>query len=90
MATAIECNRMQSGAIECSREQSRAIEGNRPVGPQGLPPEKTLFCSKPGCGLPIGNLSSQLFSNVYLGALDDFMKRELACRHYGATWTTPT
>ena len=48
-----------------------------------LPPEKTLFCSKPGCGLPIGNLSSQLFSNVYLGALDDFMKRDLKCRHYG-------
>ena len=48
-----------------------------------LPPEKSLFHSKPGCGLPIGNLSSQLFSNVYLGALDDFMKRELKCRHYG-------
>ncbi len=48
-----------------------------------LPPEKSLFYSKPGCGLPIGNLSSQLFSNIYLGALDDFMKRELKCRHYG-------
>ena len=48
-----------------------------------LPPEKSLFHSKSGCGLPIGNLSSQLFSNIYLGALDDFMKRELKCRHYG-------
>jgi len=48
-----------------------------------LPKEKSLFHSKPGCGLPIGNLSSQLFSNIYLGALDDFMKRELKCRHYG-------
>ena len=48
-----------------------------------LPPEKSLFHSRPGCGLPIGNLSSQLFSNVYLGMFDDFMKRELGCRHYG-------
>lgn len=48
-----------------------------------LPKEKSLFNSRPGCGLPIGNLSSQLFSNVYLGVLDDFMKRELKCRRYG-------
>lgn len=48
-----------------------------------LPWEKSLFYSKPGCGLPIGNLSSQLFSNIYLGVWDDFMKRELGCRHYG-------
>ena len=48
-----------------------------------LPKDKSLFHSRPGCGLPIGNLSSQLFSNIYLGVLDDFMKRELKCRHYG-------
>lgn len=50
---------------------------------KGLPREKSLFFSKPGCGLPIGNLSSQLFSNVYLNLLDQFMKRELKCKHYG-------
>ena len=48
-----------------------------------LPEDKSLFCSKEGCGLPIGNLSSQLFSNVYLGMLDEFVKRELKVRHYG-------
>lgn len=48
-----------------------------------LPHSKSLFCSRPGCGLPIGNLTSQLFSNVYLSVLDDYMKRELHCRHYG-------
>ena len=48
-----------------------------------LPKEKSLFNSKLGFGLPIGNLSSQLFSNVYLGVLDNFMKRELKCRRYG-------
>lgn len=49
----------------------------------GLPDSKSLFHSPEGCGLPIGNLTSQLFSNVYLGQFDDFMKREVRCRHYG-------
>ena len=31
----------------------------------------------------IGNLTSQLFSNVYLNELDQYMKRTLHCRHYG-------
>ncbi len=48
-----------------------------------LPREKSLFHSPPGCGLPIGNLSSQLFSNVYMNVFDQFMKRRLGCKHYG-------
>lgn len=49
----------------------------------GLDPAKSLFCTEEGCGLPIGNLTSQLFSNVYLNLLDQFCKRELHCRRYG-------
>lgn len=49
----------------------------------GLPADKSLFCSPAGCGLPIGNLSSQLFSNVYLNELDQYVKRNLGCKHYG-------
>ena len=48
-----------------------------------LSPEKSLFHSPEGCGLPIGNLTSQLFSNVYLNVLDQYAKRQLHCRHYG-------
>ena len=48
-----------------------------------MPNDKSLFHSPEDCGLPIGNLTSQLFSNVYLNVLDQFMKRELKCRHYG-------
>jgi RNA-directed DNA polymerase len=33
-------------------------------------------------GLPIGNLTSQFFANVYLNGLDHFVKEQLACRHY--------
>jgi len=48
-----------------------------------LPHDKSLFHSPKGCGLPIGNLTSQLFSNVYLNQFDQFMKRSLHCKHYG-------
>ena len=50
---------------------------------EGLPKNKSLFYADADCGLPIGNLTSQLFSNVYLNRLDQFVKRELKCRHYG-------
>lgn len=63
------------------------IEGCRmrgnPLEWKDLPPEKSLFHSEPGCGLPIGNLTSQLFSNVYLNVLDQYAKSQLHCRHYG-------
>lgn len=48
-----------------------------------MPSSKSLFKTETGCGLPIGNLTSQLFSNVYLSALDEYVKRELRFKHYG-------
>ncbi len=33
-------------------------------------------------GLPIGNLTSQFFGNVYLDGLDHFVKEQLRCRAY--------
>lgn len=33
-------------------------------------------------GLPIGNLTSQFFGNVYLNELDHFVKERLRCRRY--------
>jgi hypothetical protein len=47
-----------------------------------LPPHKTLFKAAPGCGLPIGNLTSQFFANVYLDALDQFVKHHLKAHYY--------
>ena len=44
---------------------------------------KSLFWTTEGCGLPIGNLTSQLFSNVYLNVYDQFVKQELKFKHYG-------
>jgi retron-type reverse transcriptase len=33
-------------------------------------------------GVPIGNLTSQLFANTYLNELDQFLKHELKVKHY--------
>ena len=33
-------------------------------------------------GIPIGNLTSQLFANIYLNELDYFVKHKLRVRHY--------
>lgn len=49
----------------------------------GLPPTKSLYHSSPGCGLPIGNLTSQLFSNIYLNEFDHYVKRGLRIHNYG-------
>ncbi len=49
----------------------------------GLPRSKSLFFAKSGTGLPIGNLTSQLFGNIYLNDLDQFIKRNLKIKYYG-------
>jgi len=49
----------------------------------GLPHAKSLFHLPEGTGLPIGNLTSQLFSNVYLNILDHFVTKELGMEYYG-------
>ena len=48
-----------------------------------VPPHKSLFRCGNHRGLPIGNLSSQFFANVYMDALDQYVKRTLKVRWYG-------
>ncbi|MCR6700893.1 MAG: reverse transcriptase domain-containing protein [Dokdonella sp.] len=47
-----------------------------------VPRHKRLESARPGCGIPIGNLSSQFFANVYLNELDQFVKHELRAPRY--------
>lgn len=35
-----------------------------------------------GTGIPIGNLTSQIFANIYLNELDQFVKHELKIKYY--------
>lgn len=47
-----------------------------------VPPHKRLTEQPAHLGLPIGNLSSQFFANVYLNALDQYIKHQIGARHY--------
>ena len=42
----------------------------------------SFHSSKPGVGLPLGNLTSQLFVNVYMNEFDQFMKHRLKSKYY--------
>lgn len=47
-----------------------------------VPAHKRLTSQPAHLGLPIGNLSSQFFANIYLNELDQFAKHTLGARHY--------
>jgi len=47
-----------------------------------IPKHKSLFSASKNKGLPIGNLSSQFFANLYLNELDHYIKRKLKCHYY--------
>ena len=46
-----------------------------------LPKSKSLFHSKSNYGLPIGNLTSQIFANFYLNGFDHFIKEKLNIKY---------
>jgi len=50
---------------------------------KNLPKSKSLFHSQSFCGLPIGNLTSQVFSNVYLHCFDQWIKTSCQINCYG-------
>ncbi|MBM3435246.1 MAG: hypothetical protein FJY07_03390 [Bacteroidetes bacterium] len=49
----------------------------------GLPKDKSLFHSPHDCGLPIGNLTSQVFANFYMNPFDHFVKTQWNIQYYG-------
>ncbi len=69
-------------SIFCDPTENCLIKG-RKENWNGLPRSKSLFCADKNKGLPIGNLTSQLFGNVYLNDFDHFVKYKLGCRYFG-------
>ena len=49
----------------------------------GLPPSKSLFHYPNNMGLPIGNLTSQIFGNIYMNDFDHYVKKDLGIKYYG-------
>ena len=58
------------------------INGNKELW-KFIPNTKSLFHSPHGCGLPIGNLTSQIFGNIYLNDFDHWVKTDLGIKYYG-------
>lgn len=50
---------------------------------QHLPRSKSIFYSKKDCGLPIGNLTSQVFANFYMHEFDLYVTNLLGLHFYG-------
>lgn len=61
---------------------ARVIYACTPAERAAVPEHKRLASAAPGCGIAIGNLSSQFFANVYLDALDQFVKHRLNVPRY--------
>lgn len=40
------------------------------------------FHVRPGKGIPLGNLTSQLFANIYMHSFDEFVKQKANVKHY--------
>ena len=58
------------------------IRGN-PEGWKKLPRSKSLFAQPRGRGIVIGNLTSQLISNIFLNQLDRYITMKLGYKYYG-------
>lgn len=48
-----------------------------------LPSDKSLFNCPTWVWLPIGNLTSQLFANIYMDIFDKWIKHTIWCKYYG-------
>lgn len=60
------------------------IDGSNPQEPvlDYFPGDDLLTPAERRRGLPIGNLTSQFFANIYLNGFDHFVKQRLKCRFY--------
>ncbi|MCP4628263.1 MAG: RNA-directed DNA polymerase [bacterium] len=64
---------------DCTRDY--VLKGDKGY-PDKIASRKSLFFTNEWKGLPIGNLTSQFFANVYLNELDQFVKHRLKCGYY--------
>ena len=62
------------------RPELNCVLNSKPALWQNMPPGKSLFRNKQGKGVPIGNLTTQLFVNFLLSFLDLYVR--YICRHH--------
>ena len=74
---------VQREIVLMNKPSENCVIRGKPSDWDDLPKDKSLFHSPPDCGLPIGNLSSQVFANFYLNIFDHFVKHDLGMKYYG-------
>ena len=62
--------------------RTNCVMKSKPEAFARVPRHKSLLHMPSDRGLPIGNLTSQFFANVYLNELDQFAKHRLKARYY--------
>jgi len=78
----IEVQRAVHALFAHSVERQGIIHRSTAAERAQVPAYKRLENAAPGCGLPIGNLPSQFFANVYLDPFDQFVKHVLRVPRY--------
>lgn len=71
-----------TGRVLAQDPAQAAIYQGAPERRERVPGHKRLSNMPDGFGLAIGNLPSQLFANIYLNELDQFVKHRLRCQGY--------
>ena len=71
-----------TGRILAQDPAQAAIYQGAPERRERVPEHKRLSNMPDGFGLAIGNLPSQLFANIFLNELDQFVKHRLRCQGY--------
>jgi retron-type reverse transcriptase len=64
---------------DCTKDY---LQRGNPAMHDRIPENKTLFGKNNERGLPIGNLTSQFFANIYLNELDQYVKHTLKVKYY--------
>lgn len=44
--------------------------------------KEIIYSNEGKCGLAIGNYTSQMFANIYLNEVDQYVKHKLHCKYY--------
>ena len=79
---ALEIQRVVHALLATSAQQNGVVHRSTGAERAQVPPHKRLENARQGCGLPIGNLSSQFFANVFLNEFDQFVKHVLKAKRY--------
>jgi len=80
--TLLQIDHVATGIIRQSPIDPKPVVSGRRELLSSIPLHKSLFYAKEGVGLPIGSLSSQFFSNLYLNELDQYAKHTLKIKSY--------